>query len=1046
MRALRRLAFPLWLAAVRLSHKPERVALVAVGIALATVMLAATQAGSFVARDRSVARQVAALPAEVQAIRLASLGVSADEYAALDVQARRALTPLLDSEPVATVLYRESTIADSYLGLGAVDGLARWVKLSSGRMPTACTPERCEVVQLRGRGGIPNVPGLRLVPVGRGELVSTTLFGDAIAPTKNARREAELSEQYRRASRYHQPAPPPLVLAEGVAGLIASPVLQAYRTYGWVVPIEPRKVHVWSVDDLTRDIEHARSTLASRSPSFDLRAPIGELRAAGEASTVAGRRLLLLGGQACALLLAFAVLAASRLRRDLEAARQRLTWLATPRWLIALTVVAEAFLLTIFGVLCGWLLGLGAAALIAEEGGESIRAALTSSVISAEGFLFFLILAGLVMVALVAALSLRPFRALGLSLSPLDLAALAALVLVVAVLARGQADPQALLAERGTGAILFLLPALIAFPVAVALARALPPGLRLLARVTPDRRTSLGLASLALARRPGYAAVTAAFLTVSLGLALFAESYRSTLVGGRDDQAEFAVPADFVLREDLSRLIAVRDAATSDQLHELGPSVNAREVTRLNGSVRGAFGLSGITVLGLESEAVRSIDGWRSDFASVGPDALAARIEPPAEPGLNGEPLPARGRVLVLPLSARGRPFSISASIEAKDGSFGRVDLGNVGSDGRRQLLTARLPRELRGGRLVALRFHPPTRLVERGSDAGGPAEASLRLGPLLAADRARREVVTDYAGWRGVEGARQVASTPVRLRLTLTNAAVTWFRPSQPTDGRPLPVVVSPQLADRAGDGGLLALDVAGQALVMRVTGIAEHLPGTLASPVDSEFALIDRDLLVTALNSSEPGAGFVNEVWVDVPDGQLEQLGERLRRPPFDVLELQSQRELKANLRGEPIARASLLLLGIAAAVALLLALVGLVLGIVSELRDDHGEFFDLEAQGVGPARLRRQVALRALVIFAFGLAGATALGFALSSLTVRFVLLTASATLPEPPLRLALSWPVVWISLVALICLASLLVTGLALRAFSGEAAGRHREVGA
>ena len=43
-------------------------------------------------------------------------------------------------------------------------------------------------------------------------------------------------------------------------------------------------------------------------------------------------------------------------------------------------------------------------------------------------------------------------------------------------------------------------------------------------------------------------------------------------------------------------------------------------------------------------------------------------------------------------------------------------------------------------------------------------------------------------------------------------------------------------------------------------------------------------------------------------------------------------------------------------AAAVALALALVGIVLGLVADVRDEHGELFDLESQGARPATLRR------------------------------------------------------------------------------------------
>jgi ABC-type antimicrobial peptide transport system permease subunit len=200
-----------------------------------------------------------------------------------------------------------------------------------------------------------------------------------------------------------------------------------------------------------------------------------------------------------------------------------------------------------------------------------------------------------------------------------------------------------------------------------------------------------------------------------------------------------------------------------------------------------------------------------------------------------------------------------------------------------------------------------------------------------------------------------------------------------------------------------------------------------------------------VTALNAEEPGGGFVNEVWVDASTARVAAVEERLRRPPFDVLEVTSQQQLRTTLQDEPIARASLLVLEVAAAVALMLALVGLVLGIASELRDERGELFDLEAQGVGPSGLRRQVVLRALMVLGFGLAGAAGLAFALSFLVVRLVALTASATLPEPPLRFALPWTVVFVSLAAVLCLATVLVGGLAAYAFSGATPERQRGVG-
>ena len=145
-------------------------ALVVIGVAAATGLVLIVLAGSLAAQDRSLGRAVERLPGQVRTVRAAWFGLEtrSEPYASIDKSARAALTQVVDRPPTATVLFRESSIGGAFVALGAVDGLAPWVRLSSGRLPRACRPERCEVVQLRGGGRLPAAPGLRLVRVGRG--------------------------------------------------------------------------------------------------------------------------------------------------------------------------------------------------------------------------------------------------------------------------------------------------------------------------------------------------------------------------------------------------------------------------------------------------------------------------------------------------------------------------------------------------------------------------------------------------------------------------------------------------------------------------------------------------------------------------------------------------------------------------------------------------------------------------------------------------------------------------------------------------------------
>ena len=78
-----------------------------------------------------------------------------------------------------------------------------------------------------------------------------------------------------------------------------------------------------------------------------------------------------------------------------------------------------------------------------------------------------------------------------------------------------------------------------------------------------------------------------------------------------------------------------------------------------------------------------------------------------------------------------------------------------------------------------------------------------------------------------------------------------------------------------------------------------------------------------------------------------------------------MQSRRDTLARLQADPLARGALLTLAGTAAVALLLALVGLLLAVVGDVRDDRGELFDLEAQGAAPATIRAHLRLRALLV---------------------------------------------------------------------------------
>jgi hypothetical protein len=1025
----RRILFPLRLAALRLARRGERVGLVALGIAAAAALLAAVSAGSLVARDRSLERQTGRLAAADRAVRVVWGGIASgpsNHFSSVDRAARDALRPF-GGRPVRAMLFRQSQAAGRLFDLGAVDGLGRFVRLRSGRLPGPCRPQHCEVVQLGGSGPIPRIPGLRLVRVGRASLDSAVPLGDLVTRETYA---GVLSSSLR----YHTAATPPLLLAEGVEGLATVPAFEpTYRSYTWTLPLAPGRLHPWSLDRFTREVTRARAGLTALTLAYDVTAPTDELRDADRTGRVAARRLLLIGGQAAALLLAFAVLAAVGMRRDAEAEWRRLTWYGARRWQLALVSAGEALAVAIAGAALGWAAGAGIGALVADRADVPGGAVLRHSVVGASGIA---LAAGLgVAAALVVLLSLRMAAArLGaLTVTPVDAAAAGAVVAVAVALARGAADTNTLADERGTGAVLLVLPALIAFAAAVVCARALAPALRLLERAGRSGPTPIRLAALSLARNPGRAAVAAAFLVVTLGLAVFAEAYRATLERGQRDQASFAVPVDAIAKEDLTRLVPVLRAAPVERFAAAVPGARAFPVIRLSGDVRGAEGGRGFELLGVPSDDLDAIR-WRGDYAAERPKELADLLRPQGSVALRGVRLPADAHRFVLPLRVRGDELAVRAFVVTPAGSARGLGLGTTGS----ATLAARVPPEARGGLLVSFTFDLTNTglhgVPNGGANAAAVAQGTMRIGTPTVDGR---KLPVEFADWTGTGG---ISGSAPSLRYLVTGDNVARFRARQPTDDQPVPVAASAGVRAVAGPGGVVPLDLGSGQIVARVVATLRRAP-----TVDGDVVLADQATAATALNADAPGSGAATEVWVEAPRHAEGRLETALRRPPFDALQVTFHRDVLADLRSEPLARGTLITLAGGAVAALALALAGILLGLVSDLRDERGELFDLEAQGAEPATLRRHLRFRAGLVAGFGVLGGLALGAALAALIIALVTLTAGAAGAEPPLLLDADWTVLGLGLLAYAAIGAVLVAAATRRAFRADVAGRFAEVG-
>jgi FtsX-like permease family len=1025
--ALRRITFPLALAWARLTRRAERVVLVTLGIAAGAALLAAVLAGSLVAQDRSVERATARVPATDRTVRLVWGGIASgtgNDLGELDRTARRVLAPIAP-QPARAMLFRQSIANGHLFDLGAVDGLGRFVHVQSGRLPRTCRPDRCEVLQLGGAGPIPDLEGLRLVRVGRATLDSAVPLGDLITRETYA---SVLSSSLL----YHTAATPPLLLAEGVDALASNEFFApTFRAYSWAAPIDPAQVHPWSIDDFADNVVQARSELSSISLAFDLTAPLSALQSADETGRIAARRLLLIGGEAAALLLAFAVLVASGLRLDSEAQWRRLTWYGARRWQLFVGSAAEAGALALVGAAAGWAVGSLIGLIVANRAGVPAGEVLRHSVIAGRGFVLAVAIAAAAAMVVLLALRAGGARLGGLTVTPVDAAAIGAAVAVVIALARGAADANALAGESGTGAVLLVLPALIVFVAAVLWARALAPSLRLLERWGRGGVVPVRLAALSVARNPGRAAIAVAFLVVSLGLALFAEAYRSTLTQGQKDQAAYAVPVDAIVREDVTKLVPVKQAASPDQIRARAPGTHAIAVTRLSGNVRRLETSSGFTLLGIPADAIPALR-WRGDYSTTSKSELADRLQPPGSVALAGVRLPSSAKRLELPVRANGDDLGVRAIVITPEGAARGISLGTTSAPH-----PGAIPADARGGLLVSLIFDLTGTglhgVPNGGANAAAVAEGTMTLGRPRVDDHSLPLGLGTWSGSGGI-----TAEGGARFRYLVTGDNVARLRARQPTDDHPVPVAVSPSLAAAAGPGGILPLDIGGTRIVGKVVATTHRVP-----TVSGDAVLADGPTLSNALDAEAPGRGVANELWLDAPNP--DRLDAVLGAPPFTALDVTTYDAVLDDLRSEPLARGTLITLAGAALAALGLALVGLLLGVVSDLRDERGELFDLEAQGAEPKTLRQHLRLRSALVAGFGLIGGVVTGALLAALIVSLVTLTASAGAAEPPLLLGVDWAVLLIGLVVYAALAALLV-GVATRtAFRADVAGRFAEVG-
>ena len=995
---MRALSAPLTLVLVRARRRPGRWLLTALGIGIAFAFAGSVFAESTVAGDLGARSVLAGLAPLDRAVRVTWQGVVTPSVQRRAVALIRQLGL---SNQTEIVLMNPVRLGGVVVRPAAIAPPQGWITAAAPAAAGRCGPEDCPMLVAGGsvRPTTLSAPGVRVQIVGQTRLRSAVPLG--FVPSAGSDQQ------------------PPLLISGDAAGLESLPALSSvYRTDSWVAPLPTAQLHSWQLAETERRLRQAQAALLASASEFSLQAPFAGLDGARAQADAAPRRLLLAGGGALAALVLFVILAAGGLRRDIAHELERLRSVGAREGQCVAFVIAEAALLCGLAALIGAAIAILCGALLARGAGLPAGGVLTHSLLTPVA------LAGLAGGWVVAsALVSTSLLASGGRLADVGaLAALAALALALSLNRNA----------TGNDALPVLLAPLCCLAAGVLAYRAAGALLQAGARVA-TRGPVLGrLALVGLARSPAAPSLAIAFIAVSTGLGGFALAYRATLLRGTADQAADRVPLDAIV------------APGPDFRTPLELATGARWQALARGSVfpvrrTDATFVSGgaavtVPTLGVPAAALEEMRGWRAGDGSAPIATLARRLVPAGRARAPGPLLTPAVRWLSLnAVSTAG--VVLAAALRDSRGEVRLLALGEATQ--RPRTLLARIP----PGRweLEALALTQPAGLeVTNGHQNGeNPAAATqqtmtVTLSSIRARDGGGRALSRiALTGWRAVgaaDGARaRQGQTTIRFNGT---GATGLLRPQQPSDLRPVPVLVDSLTAAAAGRGGRLELTIDGEPVRARVAGVLARFP-TLPSGA-AGFVVADEEELAGALDAQAPGQGRPDELWLTTHDGA--GLRAALRSSPLAQLSLTRRVDVERRLAGAPIARGVLGTLEAATVLAGALALLGLLVSLLGGIRDERVER-DLVAQGVGPRGLRRELQLRVLLAAALGVA----IGLSVAALLTRLAVLSVRAAttlgVPRPPLVTVAPWPE--LALWALVALAALAGTGwMAARAVVGR----------
>jgi hypothetical protein len=1023
----------------RLRTRPLAAASTLLALVIAAGLVGWTGLGVAVAQERSARLTLSELPPQSRALRVVYYTVAGqpDVHARQVASAARRLSDLFKRVDQVTVWHPVAPADESGTSFVVPSNLERATTVFAGRLPRgSCGPARCEALAISGR----LQPGQR-VHVGpvAVTIVGTGSISPAVLPTAEKLGMRQL------------------VVARLGRSLVRLARLDSGSTSVTTAPLDPSRLHAAKLGETISRLRAAVVSL-NRSDQQDLvqaTAPTTVLASIEQHGTVARNRLLLISGQAAALVIAFAAFVASTRRRDIRLLEQQLIDLGANRfqaWLTGALDVIVPGLLALVIVFGGLVLAAAARAPTGIGRASFVETALPLTTV--------VTVAGVVIVA-VGLLAFTGSRQIGrrFGLGPLEAVAVGGLGLIVWQATSTKDLSARALAGKNHSPVLLLLPALTFFVCAVVLVRVLPLLVRLAERYSRHSRVSVRLAFLGAARQPGQVAIATTFLAIAVGTAAFALDYRATLERQASDQANFAAGALWRVVEarphqqvvTTNARVAIQPVSSTSDVEPLtryaavsgeAPTPVLRlPVQQLN--VSAGFNQRGtpMTLLALPANELADVRGWRDNFTGgVARTSLARELAPKAlvYGGPKIDPHSTELRVWTRTVAAY--PTNVVFWFLLPDKETRAVSLQAV-SPSRWTLVRYSLPRELRGSELVGIDLDPVSMYFPpegyRGTVWLGPVQQSAGgswsdVGPLSG-----WKTVTDAFGGRGEVDVVQLHGAPVRsaVRYLRHGTALSMLRRQVPSTTA-IPVLASPSVAASAVDGQARFVYDGIAPIRIKVVGVAKLFP-TIS---DSRFIVADYTTAYTALNVIFPGVAPPSEAWFFDP--QKAAFATALANAPFRLTRLVSVTQNEQALLSDPLASGTRSLLLATAVISALLALLGLVVAIRASLRDESAILAEYEALGIPPSILARGTTLRLALLSVIGVAAGAAGGFLATRLVGALVAVTGAGTNPVPPIATTIAWAGTAALLAIVVIAAVLCTTTLARRAFARPVAERLR----